>query len=93
MPDVGQRAPKKVGILEWQSLGNICIIAGKGWSELSLYYCWIFCHQSDQSGYMFSLFYRGPFPEKAVFNLKLSSSTFLGSRMICIYIDQYNNYI
>jgi hypothetical protein len=44
MPDVGQRAPKKVGGLEFcknhrQSLGNICIIGGEGWSELSLYYC------------------------------------------------------
>ena len=46
MPDVGQGAPKKVpGGLEFcknhrsQSLGNICIIAGEGWSELSLYYC------------------------------------------------------
>ena len=44
MPDVGQRASKKVGGLEFcknhqrQSLGNICIIGGEGWSELSLYY-------------------------------------------------------
>ena len=44
MPDVGQRAPKKkVDGLEFcknhqcQSLGNICVIAGEGWSELSLY--------------------------------------------------------
>jgi hypothetical protein len=35
---------------------------------------------------IFSLFPRGAFPEKAVFIFKLSSSTFLGSRVICIYI-------
>ena len=34
----------------------------------------------------FSLFHRGAFPEKEVFIFKLSSSTFLGSRVICIYI-------
>ena len=39
------------------------------------------------------LFHRGAIPEKAVSTLKLSSSTFLGCRVICIYKDQYNNYI
>jgi hypothetical protein len=40
MPDVGQRGGKKsVRTKILQSLGNICIIAGEGWSELSLYYC------------------------------------------------------
>jgi hypothetical protein len=24
---------------QWQSLGNIYIIAGEGWSELSIFYC------------------------------------------------------
>jgi hypothetical protein len=42
---------------------------------------------------IFSLFHRGAFPEKAVSTLKLSSSTFLRCRVICIYKDQYNNYI
>jgi hypothetical protein len=42
---------------------------------------------------IFSLFHRGAIPEKAVSTLKLSSSTFLGCRVICIYKDQYNNYI
>jgi hypothetical protein len=37
---------------------------------------------------IFSLFHRGAFPEKAISTLKLSSSTFLGCRVICIYIDQ-----
>jgi hypothetical protein len=39
-------------------------------------------------GDIFSLFHRRAFPEKAVSTLKLSSSTFLGCRMICIYKDQ-----
>ena len=37
---------------------------------------------------IFSLFHRGAFLEKAVFILKLSYSTYLGSRVICIYITQ-----
>ena len=42
---------------------------------------------------IFSLLPRGAFPEKAVFIFKLSSSTFLRSRVICIYITPKNNYI
>ena len=37
---------------------------------------------------IFSLFHCGAFPEKAVSTLKLSSSTFLECRVICIYKDQ-----
>ena len=91
MPYVGQRAPKKkMGRLEfcknhqWQSLGNICVIAGEGWSELSFIiddFSVISLIKAD----IFSLFHRGAFPEKAVSTLILSFSTFLGCRVICIY--------
>ena len=37
---------------------------------------------------IFSLFHCGAFPGKAVSTLKLSSSTFLERRVICIYKDQ-----
>ena len=37
---------------------------------------------------IFSLFYREAFPGKTVSTLKLSSSTFLGCLVLCIYKDQ-----
>jgi hypothetical protein len=52
-------------------LGNICVIAGEGWSELSFIiddFSVISLIKAD----IFSLFHRGAFPEKAVSTLILS---------------------
>jgi hypothetical protein len=62
-------------------------MAGEGWVNF-LFIIVEFSVINLIKAYIFSLFHRRAIPEKAASTLKLSSSTFLGCRVICIYIDQ-----
>ena len=94
MPDVGQRAKKKkVCGLEfakitndshWEIFVSLLVRDGMNFLFIIVDFSVISLIKAD----VFSLFHRRAFPEKAVSTLKLSSSTFLGCRMICIYKDQ-----
>jgi hypothetical protein len=82
MPDVGQRAPKKVSGLEfcknhqWTIIGKIFVSLlvrdGVNFLLIIVDFSVISLIKAD----IFSLFHRGDFPEKAVSTLKLSPSTF-----------------
>ena len=94
MPDVGQRTQKKSGrtrILQkitndshWEICVSLVVRDGVNFLFIIVDFSVISLIKAD----IFSLFHRRAFPEKAVSTLKLSSSTFLECRMICIYKDQ-----
>ena len=93
MPDVGKRTPKKkVGGLEfckitndshWEIFVSLLVRDGVNFLFIIVDFSVTSLINADN----FSLFHRGAFPEKAVSTWKLSSSTFLGCRVICIYKD------